>query len=228
MKTILLTTLFIMAIHANPPYKQVGEMKITDPSFLQLFPSDHGGCDALWVTTFSGNPFVSGKVFYALDIANQVFVFCFFFVFFCFFVFFFVFFCFFCFFYYYYYYYDLFVCLFVHLFFVFFFRLLRTPTTSNLDKWMELSNGPTLFLMFPTVLLSVLRTLLLLSLMVSLSQVNSYPFLLSPFLLFSFFLLPLNIKKKKKKKKKKIKAKELEGSTRSPKDLTVSTLKISP
>ena len=93
MKVAFVFMLCIGALLASPPYKQIGEFKVKDPSFLQLFPQDHGDVDALWITTFSGNPFTPGQVLFAKNIANQVFFFFLFFFFcvFCFVLFYFVF-----------------------------------------------------------------------------------------------------------------------------------------
>uniref|UniRef100_A0A7S4NQU5 VCBS repeat-containing protein n=1 Tax=Paramoeba aestuarina TaxID=180227 RepID=A0A7S4NQU5_9EUKA len=60
------------ATPTSTPWTQVGKFTITDPSFVQIFPQEHKGNDALWITTFSGNPLVSGKVFIAENIADQV------------------------------------------------------------------------------------------------------------------------------------------------------------
>jgi len=68
----LMMALVLTVLASSTPYKQLGKMKIKNPSFLQLFPQNHNEADALWITTFSGNPIVSGKVFYADNIAAQV------------------------------------------------------------------------------------------------------------------------------------------------------------
>ncbi len=48
---------------AGYSYRKLGEISISNPSFVQLLHLHDSAPPSLWITEFSGNPFVSGKVY---------------------------------------------------------------------------------------------------------------------------------------------------------------------